>query len=257
MAQDNPNGAKHDGGGEGQAAKDHEIAAAINTLGKRYETAQGNRYDHDRRAFLWTRRAAIGVGIYTLLTAAITVAAIYSAIQADHQVIEAKRQVDAAEQTLKITRENFETDERPIIWLKSNQTPRLVEGKIIWTYEFSNYGKTPANNIRFAEALVVYDSLIPDFPPKDKWNYAPPQPPNAAGALHTAQSVEAYDTAQLQKFMSVGSGIVVSVQITYEGLQRHPFQTEFCFGIPVGGWAFSGGSIQFHTDAQNCRNKIE
>lgn len=64
-----------DGGGNPAAPK-HDIAAAINALGEKYEASQKDRPEHDRQTLLWAKRAGIGVGIYTLITLGIAIIAL-------------------------------------------------------------------------------------------------------------------------------------------------------------------------------------
>src|ERR1700730_16269933 len=59
---DEPNGA-------GKPSAPHDgIIVAIDSLTEQYKASQQERTEHDNKVFLWTKRATIGVGIYTLLT---------------------------------------------------------------------------------------------------------------------------------------------------------------------------------------------
>lgn len=63
-------------GGSKPADPKHEIAAAIDAFTKRYEAAQQGRPEHDSETLRWTKRAAFGVGIYTVITLGIAIIAL-------------------------------------------------------------------------------------------------------------------------------------------------------------------------------------
>jgi hypothetical protein len=63
-----------------------DIVAAINAVGERYEAVQQGRTEHDRQTLKWTKRAGIGVAVYTALTLAIVVLAYCTFRTAQDQV---------------------------------------------------------------------------------------------------------------------------------------------------------------------------
>jgi hypothetical protein len=56
------------------------VVRALKDFQREYRTAESDRTQHDNKTFIWTRRAGIGVLIYTGLTVLITVASIASAV---------------------------------------------------------------------------------------------------------------------------------------------------------------------------------
>ena len=164
MPQDNPKGSNSNGDSADQPPSEkHQIAAAIQSLERQYRAAQEGHIQHEQQTFIWTRRAGVGVLAYTVLTVVIMCASIYSARQA---AISA----DAARDSLSITRENFKADQRPIVWLTNNLgNPTWIQNKIVWSYHFTNYGKSPAANVRFDVNMSIDGSPFQDFGPIEKW----------------------------------------------------------------------------------------
>lgn len=91
--QEEPDNAS--GGGKPAAPK-HEIVAAIDALGKKYETSQKGRPEHDAEILKRTKRATFGVGIYTLITIVIAGLNYCALREAQNQTIQARRQANAA-----------------------------------------------------------------------------------------------------------------------------------------------------------------
>src|SRR5262249_54872298 len=127
-------------------AENRDREAAVETV-RPYWSAEEKAHRADESGY-WRHQKSYNkwVGCFSFVAMS---AAVIAAIFAGFAYRETKRQADAAEKTLELTRENFEIDERPIIGWKNSQPPQLLDGKIIWTYEFSNFGKTVANDIRF------------------------------------------------------------------------------------------------------------
>jgi len=66
---------------------DRDISDAINAFGKKYETAQEGRPEHDREILKWTKGAGIGVCFYTLLTFALTTLAFCQLQETKHSLV--------------------------------------------------------------------------------------------------------------------------------------------------------------------------
>jgi hypothetical protein len=89
---------KQDTGDEKPAAEQH-IALAIESFEKEYRSRQEQSAEHDRQTLKWAKRTAIGVAIYTVLTAAITVASIYSACISYRTMVNGQRAFVFPQQT--------------------------------------------------------------------------------------------------------------------------------------------------------------
>jgi hypothetical protein len=111
MAANNPGSPEENGkSGDQPAAKNHGIPAAINALEAKYEPAQKQQPEHDSGVFLWTRRATMGVFIYTALTFIIAGASIWQGwVARDTE----KRQIRAYAFPTPIGINNFSVDSSP------------------------------------------------------------------------------------------------------------------------------------------------
>ena len=72
----------------------------------------------------------------------------------------AVKSAGAAETALKLTKEQ----QRPVIWLNDLGTPQFVlnkipdnptGGQIVWTWHFTNYGRTPAVHMTFYQFITI------------------------------------------------------------------------------------------------------
>jgi hypothetical protein len=87
--------------GDSRSSEKEEIALAINALKREYESAQTQREEHDRQSLKWTRRTAKAAVAYTVLTALLLSAGIYSGIQAMLAIGVANRQAAISEDAAK------------------------------------------------------------------------------------------------------------------------------------------------------------
>jgi hypothetical protein len=71
------------------------------------------------------------------------------------------------ETALQTARENFRGEQRPVIWLSNQKgAPEFVinktgdnTGQILWTWHFTNYGKTPALHITFRQFMNIENTV--------------------------------------------------------------------------------------------------
>ena len=80
---------------------------------------------------------------------------------------ESNRANNIASDALRLSRDNFRQDQRPYIWLTGDLgsprfipplvQPESIVGQVIWTFHFTNYGKTPAYNIRYQKYIKMGD----------------------------------------------------------------------------------------------------
>jgi len=241
MADDNPQGPKDDSdAGKKPATEKHEIAAAINSLEAKYESAQQHRPEHDDQVLSWTRRTAKGVFVYTALTFGITIAAICSAFY--------------SRQSLRLTREIFIADQRPIIWLTDQTDLKdtvgiTASGKIGWNWEYTNYGRSPAVRVHF-ETYMSLDggAFIRDF--DGELAAAAPIPPGKKD-FATVYSKTIPTSADFMAWMAINNGVSISGIIKYDDVGGHPYQTAFCLGH------LQNGQITYRSQSTDCQNDIK
>jgi hypothetical protein len=78
------------------SAEQHQVAVAIDALKRSYEADQQHRSEQDRKSLKYARRTSWTAIVYTILTAILLGAGIYSALQAWRAVDAANRSAQAA-----------------------------------------------------------------------------------------------------------------------------------------------------------------
>jgi hypothetical protein len=232
MATDNQNGTDDDGDDpSANSANSHDVALAIDAFRKQYETAQSDRTKHDRKTLFWSRITGVGVGIYTLLTIAIACASIYA---------------------VKLTRENFIADQRPIIWLTNRpDTPHITQGgQIVWSYETTNYGKSPAIRIRMQTYISLDGGPFVRTYGQDIFKTSAPQPPSKVD-FDSVISAPGISPVEFARLMSTDQAVSISGLIWYEDTNGGHYESAFCLGH------LSGGATLYRGPSDHCQNDIK
>jgi hypothetical protein len=68
-----------------------------------------------------------------------------------------------AQAALKTAQENFRKEQRPIVWLNDLGTPTFIPnrktadgtGQIVWSWHFTNYGRSPALHLSFDHFMRI------------------------------------------------------------------------------------------------------
>ncbi len=171
-----PSSEENTDGGDQPAAKERDVTAAINAFKSEYEAAQRNQSKHDNNVFLWTRRTAKGVFIYTALTVAITGASVYAAwqanisageaqkqtVEAQKQTVEAHRQADAAIAQINIAKEAEETQLRAYLYVRPKSVTTTEQNEITFRTHIVSTGSTPATNIITTTVARDFPYPLPD-----------------------------------------------------------------------------------------------
>jgi hypothetical protein len=243
MADNNPTHNNDGGsGGNDPAAKNHDIVAAINSLQSKSETTP----EHNRQILLWTKRTAIGVVVYTGLTVFIAGAAFWSAWDAQRAV--------------SLTAKNFIIDQRPYLWLSDNGRPVVYSNpdgqhaQISWTWFYTNYGKTPSNNMEFDSFIRLGEAN--DFKPAYKGengvvgrSVGAPTTPNKSD--HATVVSEPIPKEKVTEYLDADRSVSISVVISYKGASNDAFETRFCLG------KLKSGDIAYLRSSKNCENSIK
>lgn len=243
MAQDNPNGSDGDGGKK-PTAEQLQIAAAISSLEAKYEAAQKNRTEHDRKALLWTKRTAKGVFVYTALTVGITVASLWSSW--------------IAQRAVNLTAKNFIASERPFLWLTNDfgfpefkQFPGKPTGQVTWEWHFTNYGKTPANAVHHHVFMRLGDGKFrPSYGPA-KSDATVPMPPNGYLRHAAVSPPDELTAANYADLIAKDFGISISGVIEYIDLSGEHYESTFCIT------KLATGAIRIADPTENCKNEIK
>jgi hypothetical protein len=163
---------KSGGGGNPTAAEKKYIALAIQALNSTYKTSKdedGKRDNTHLKYALWTAAAAT---IYTVITAALLAAGIWSAVQASNAVTqaaravgEAKRAADAAQAQVGVSTDTEHRQLRAYVGPSPGDIENVGdETNQRFTFQRKNFGVTPAYDVSLVEltfGIIVSGQPIP------------------------------------------------------------------------------------------------
>lgn len=143
-------------------------------------------------------------------------------------------------------------DQRPYVWLTNNlgkpgcirapNAPDVPDCYVVWDYHFTNYGKTPANNVRFVGNLNVGDNADKKPQVLEPLRAAAPIPPNKddfATALWQTKISE----QEFGRLMKSEDTIVLFGRVLYTDAYGRNYETGFCLQhLASGAIAYCGGS---------------
>jgi hypothetical protein len=166
------------------------------------------------------------------------------------QLAVAARNATLAENSLKQSREQFQKDERPYIWIKNEGlgNPEFIydkdlaggnlsTGQILWSVHYTNYGKTPADNL-ISQALMSVGLNAPfrsppGFP-KLKNRVGVPTPPNKDDFL-TVISQPGITSQRFNELNATNDGIRAQIRITYSDAYGGEYETIICLSKLASG----------------------
>jgi hypothetical protein len=145
------------------------------------------------------------------------------------------------ETALQTARENFRSEQRPIIWLTSEgEAPRFLNvgdsiGRIAWNWRYTNYGKTPALKIAYSEFMSIQGKTTPSAGGPTP---TAPLPPNKID-FSTILSQPTMTVEQYNALVKMENGVGISVRIKYEDAYGASYETDFCeYKLAAGAIAY-------------------
>lgn len=148
----------------------------------------------------------------------------------------AKRAANAAVQSNTDARNRFLQDQRPYLWLVKNnpvmgfiQKPGQPLGQVVWDWRLTNYGKTPAYNIRIYEYISLGGGhYVPPYGSKGQTTQTPPLPPTAETfSTVVSKPISPSRFATLQQMFN---GVRIKMRIEYEDGSHTNYETGMCLG---------------------------
>jgi hypothetical protein len=160
-----------------------------------------------------------------------------------------------------IAQKNFNTDQRPIMWIGNVDRPSYNSGGVDWNFDLVNAGKSPARNVRY-DLVIGVDSGTDQHQPRENWKYIAivmPGMPNERDGSQPARVTahtpgEPYTTERFAQAARTPGSIKVGGIVEYEGIGGH-YRTTFCFANDVSNPA---GALhyQYVTQAE-CTNDVQ
>jgi hypothetical protein len=169
----------------------------------------------------------------------------------------ARDSAKAAQDAVAQARGQFRLDQRPYIWLMNNiGSPEFIPsptnlgmGKVLWTWHFTDYGKRPAQDIRYFSFLRLGDGEFLPSRGSTGPSLAPPLPPNkddfgsAVSDLITRREWE-----RLTARTNTGNTIALRVRYEYtDGNTDSKYETSICISrLNTGAIAYCRDNKYIH-----------
>jgi hypothetical protein len=161
----------------------------------------------------------------------LAVVTIYAGLTAI-QSCQAIKSTNIATESARTNAQQFRLDQRPYIaqTSRSSEPPTFhvnpVDGQIIWNWHMTNYGKTPANNVKFTQEIKLEgESFVPNYNGVTT-DVGPPMAPS--GEVFSTVISKPITKAEFDRLMSVTDGITVRIKISYTGVDGTPYETGLC-----------------------------
>lgn len=154
-------------------------------------------------------------------------------------------QLSAMRDAIAQTQRNFESDQAPVVWT-SPQPPVVEIGKrLTWDVPFSNYGRSPARNVRHCallslgplglnalQTLPKPSAAICDNQPFHSMSVLPQGAPGLYVSGVSPDNLGADDVEIIKK---VDGGAIVYGIISYDDAVGHGYESSFCYYRLVTG----------------------
>jgi hypothetical protein len=134
----------------------------------------------------------------------------------------------AVETIVYTARENFRSEQRPVLWLtdpvKSPSFSSKLGGRIAWDWYFKNYGKTPALRMSYSEFMSIQGKVEP--------NAGEPTPtaplPTNKVEFSTIVSRRQMTQEEFNGLLDIDGAIAIFAHIIYEDAYGGKYETDFC-----------------------------
>lgn len=185
-------------------------------------------------------------------TAAFIAAAIYASIAASQlrtmqrtltearsQTCAARQAVKIAQQSLQQAQKNFLLDQRPYIWLTNDLGhPHyiqvflkgiLTDSRVAWDFHYTNFGKTPAHDVRVFATVLAEDNA--DKLPRPWKAVEGPGTPILQGKeeFETALSKARVSQEEFKLLEHQQNAILLYGRIEYKDAVGKKYESGFCF----------------------------
>lgn len=139
-----------------------------------------------------------------------------------------------AQAALKTAQENFRKEQRPIVWLNDLGTPTFIPnrktadgtGQIVWSWHFTNYGRTPALHMSFDHFMRIENATEGSYGSVGPSAAAPV--PTHKDNFATVVSRPGISLDEFNRLFGTDEAIGVAGEISYFDAYGGKYQTTFC-----------------------------
>lgn len=132
----------------------------------------------------------------------------------------------------------FHSDQRPILWITNDLGMPVscgTAGQVCWNWQYQNYGKTPAHEVKFYQFIQIGDGpWVRSFSSHEGPDLGAPIPP---GKIDNDSIVSDPATrVDIDKSRTIDHYIRIKVRIEYRDAYGASYESGFCYGTLVAGW---------------------
>jgi hypothetical protein len=147
----------------------------------------------------------------------------------------AKSAAETANATLNQARQQFLLEQRPILWLTNDlgipefilTRPDIGTGQIVWNWHFTNYGKTPPQNLRIGQFMKVGDETFKPSCGAKGPSYGAPTPPGKID-FSTTVSEPGITRKTFDGLIERDGGISISMKLIYSDAYGEDYEAGIC-----------------------------
>jgi hypothetical protein len=146
----------------------------------------------------------------------------------------AVKSADTANAALNAARENFQIEQRPVVWLTNDLgAPQFIHapndtgvGQIAWAWHYTNYGKTPALHMSFHSFMRIEHNNEESYGVVGP-STAAPLPTNKID-FSSVVSRPGIGSDEFNRLLATDDAVGISGDLTYFDKYGHQYETTFC-----------------------------
>jgi hypothetical protein len=207
------------------------------------QTSEVANISEKEKAQWWGAKGSFVInGLMAVATMILALLAFYQLKTLNTQTRAIIKQEESARETIQLTKDHFQEDQRPYVWLTNNLgkpeceniNPDASDCQVLWTWHFTNYGKTPARDVHFNAKINIGSNVLDQPREFAAFQIGAPLPPNKddfSTAVHpTKISKEAF-----LNLLNMEKSILIFGRINYADAHGHAnadggqYETRFCY----------------------------
>jgi hypothetical protein len=186
------------------------------------------------------------VGILVII--AYTTVAAFQLREMHEALVAANRSASAAETANTNSQKQFQIEERPYVWLKTGFVGKSEffanpsgGGQILWTFRYTNYGKSPAHEVFFSHRSMrvgIDGPFRESFGFPKLHQFTNPLAPSEENFV-TILSQPGIRPEDYARYLKIDNAIQVRANIIYKDASGTQYESRICLG------QLANGSIDF------------
>jgi len=199
--------------------------------------AQSRKYQ--RLTLLVSGLTLLAIIIYAILVYFQWTEMIAATDATQQAVHEARLSRQQAQKSLNATIDQFHSEQRPYVWTISSgvgspefvpsRQPNSRTGQVTWTWHYTNYGKTPAYNVRFRHFISIDGGpFVESYRATRQGSFGPPLPPTQDVIAEVISGPGVTPEQWTHATSLGGQGISIRMKIEYTDTYGVMYETGIC-----------------------------